>query len=331
MTNSHFAKLSHSLINQLSHTLSESTRGYNLSELQSKYPKLTQALQSYRLSPQGCFYRSVGLASRECASLRFGQSQTVSASLITETAKTQPVYTPRYTAAVGMLLTEPLQVQAVHHTLMTKTLQQQTPEDMQQKRQAIVMALKHGLLQDRVPRIVGHGMPRQENVNESLIRFSTDQIAALVVPEDQFRGNHDSTLINEVARMANTSKYTNQYMAGLEQGRLTAQLGYITAKLGDLPILTFDGKVFDTLHMKTSEWQEIFSGINQAATAPFLTRLLNDTSDCHYAKATGFQSAAMEVAGLDQLVDIHELKHVGGNWTSLPVDFTCYWIGHPTP
>ena len=244
MSSLNYQQVSNSLIQNLSTQLARRTQGVALETLKQHHPKLAHALAQYSNSDLGVYYRTVGNARKECALLRFGHAKSLSGTLLTATDIKQPLYMPRYTSAIGFLITDPTKIHSIHDKLLLNPPANQTPEQIIEKRCSIVKALKAGNLQNRLSSIMIHGgPPRQDAVNESVINYEKTKIAAIIIPERTFNRSHG---LNHLAK-ANT--FTNNHCNALEEGRITAQLSYVTSKLGDLPILTFDGSQFKNLSL----------------------------------------------------------------------------------
>ena len=154
-----------------------------------------------------------------------------------------------------------------------------------------------------------------------IMTYKPKHIAAIIVPKQAF--NKDFRLDH----LAQATTLMTSHSNGLEEGRLTAQLAYISAKLGDLPVLTFDGTQFDAFSASQDQWTSILNNIDANADNPLISELLEDESNDLYTKATGLQSAVMGVNGLEKPIDIHEFKEIGGAWTSLPINIGLYLTG----
>jgi|GEM_PF-4174604 len=317
MPNPVFQKLSQSLVQDLSVSLAQKA---TQSTLLPEGSKLQQALKAYKESPTGVYFRSVGNARKDCALLRFGRANNLSATLMTATDHRQSLYMPRYTSAMGFLISEPKDVISAHHTLHEKQLPRQTSQTITTRRQYIVEQLRLGHLQNRFDSRTGFGQSRQVSVNESMISLSKDSIAALVVHKVHFQGN-------QVQQLVNSHRVTNSELDALNQARLTAQLAYAREKLGDLPMLSFDGKAFQALDLSQDQWYELLDSTNQLFNKPALKDLLKSTNDDNYPLATGLQTSMAELKSLEQSYDIHELKHVAGVASSIPVDVSRYCLG----
>lgn len=314
-------KMSAAALEGLSATLSRSSQGISLSQLENNCPKLAKAFKAYQ-GPSGTYYRCIGNARMECAQLRFGQSNKVSATLITNTPIKQSVYMPRYTAAVGVLMTEPTQIHSVNHTLNVNTPPSQSAKDIQEYREAIVTALRKGYIQRTIPRVIGYGTPRQENVNESIVDYTPREICALVVPKSTWEDG------DNIAQVLKGRTMNSNHSTGIEQARLSAQLAYVTAKLGDLPILTFDGSEFENLNLATQDWQQLLTHANKLADHHIIDTAIKDSSEYLHSKATGFKAAMAEASALEQPFDMHELKHIGGLYSSIPINVGRYLMGY---
>lgn len=317
MAGTQIHKLGAAAIDSFSTTLARSSQGLSLSTLEQQCPKLAQALKAYQ-GNSGAYYRGIGNARMECALLRFARNTKVSGTIITETPISQPLYKPRYTAAVGVLMAEPAQIHTVNHTLNVKTPEPQTEKEIQARREAIVVALRKGILQSTVPRMIGYGTPRQEQVNESIIDYTPHEIAAFVVPESPWRDGDNVDYAVKHRHM------TNDLSTGFEQARLTVQLAYVSAKLGDMPILTFDGSEFKNLELSSDDWTQLLTNSNALMRNHKTQKALADSALSLHSNATGLEAAMAETSALDAAFDMHELKHLGGICTSVPINIGRY-------
>jgi len=268
-------------------------------------------LESFQSRTDGVFYRSVEDMRSETSRLRFSNQISGSASVISEGTVHQSVYEPNWVPAVGFLISGEASVNAISEGLFLETPKNQSEEEILKIRQTIVNKIKQGDTSTPYQPTLFYS-PRQSGVNEADVAYGSGHVPAYALP---IAAEQLSTIEGPLSRQS-----PKDIKDQAEILRLVAQLTYAIARMGVKPVFTFHQGQLKRLQLSKAQWADVLSKLNQINQDQYLLKVSENYSDLDRPKALGLTQAVEQFNALDQSVDLHEVKHIGGAFTRLPVD-----------
>lgn len=342
-----FPRLSQSMLTQAKKALAKtSTANSGVAD---------KLLSDFQYNRVGALYRAVGDMRTECSRLQYsGQLRGASASVIAASPAHQSVYSPDWMPAVGFLISNNATITAASPSLFLETPTGQSSADIHDIRTDIVSRLKQGDASSPHQSTRFYA-PRQSGVNESLINYAAEDVAAYAIPltsaeqliapfitEDALTGDtHTDDAPTDDAHTVDAHKNdqaaidqtpTNQApiqetLARAKHLRLATQLAYAVAKLGVKPVYCFGNGSLTRLDLSAAQWTVILSNLNALSNNADLLSIAHNPVNLDRKITTGLTAATEQLAALEKAFDLQDVKHIGGALTRIPVDIAMFAFG----
>lgn len=273
-------------------------------------------LTDFKTRADGVFYRSIENMRNECSQLTYtSKLRDTSASVIAGGTAHQSVYAPDWIPAVGFLISGNAPVSAMSRGLFLETPRDQSPSDIQDIREDIVSRLKQG--DASTPhQATQFYAPRQSGVNEAHISYGTDDVAAYALP---LKSADDlAECLTGTPISSNTD--ATEVRKAADHLRLVSQLAYAVSKLGAKPVFCFAQGQLNQVNLSKADWADLLSRLNELGENKYLLKVAENPADYDRRTAMAVSSAAEQLMALEKTIDIHDVKHMGGAFTRIPVD-----------
>lgn len=322
-----FPRLSQSMLTQAKKALTKTSTANN-----GVADKLLSDFQHNRV---GALYRAVGDMRAECSRLQYsGQLRGASASVIAASPAHQSVYSPDWTPAVGFLISNNATITAASPSLFLETPTGQSSADIHDIRTGIVSRLKQGDA-NSPHQTTRFYAPRQSGVNESLINYAVEDVAAYAIPlasAEQLIAPFITGDAHKNDQAAIDQNPTNQApiqetLVRAKHLRLATQLAYAVAKLGVKPVYCFGNGSLTRLDLSAAQWTAILSTLNTLSDNTELLSIANNPANLDRKITTGLTAATEQLAALEKTLDLQDVKHIGGALTRIPVDLAMFAFG----